>query len=183
MQRGVVGAQAGDPGALVDAYAEVEAGAAQSPGQLRRVHHGHPVGVEHPTQVRRRVHLGAHLVRVEQPHPVAVPAGQVGVGGQPVELVRLDGDGQLAGALEVAVDVELATVAAMASRFSRPRRSSSPTSSGNRSTPLASPWVSEAAQNPPLRPDAAQPQMPASTSSTSRSGSACFANSAAHSPP
>ena len=70
---------------------------------------------------------------------------------------------ELAGALEVAVDALGGDVASMASRFSLPSRSSTPTSSGNRSTPLASPWVRLAAQKPPLRPDAAQPQRSPST--------------------
>ena len=46
----------------------------------------------------------------------------------------------------------VAMVASMASRFSAPSRSRVSISSGNRSIPLASPWVRLAAQNPPLRP-------------------------------
>ena len=75
-----------------------------------------------------------------------------------------------------------ATVASMASRFSAPSRSSAPTSSGNRSIPLASPCVRLAAQNPPLRPDAAHPQRSASSTSTSRDGSSALASRAAHRP-
>ena len=51
------------------------------------------------------------------------------------------------------------TAFSMPSRFSRPSRSRVASSSGNRSRPLRSPWVRLAAQNPPLRPDAAQPMV------------------------
>lgn len=44
------------------------------------------------------------------------------------------------------------------------------------------PWVRLAEQNPPLRPEAAQPAVPASSSATSADGSRCRASSAVHSP-
>ena len=75
-----------------------------------------------------------------------------------------------------------ATAFSMASRFSRPSRSSAGISSGKRSIPLRRPWVRLAAQNPPLRPDAAQPAVRASRTTTSRSGSRSLASSAVHSP-
>ena len=76
----------------------------------------------------------------------------------------------------------LVMVASMPSRFSRPSRSSVSNSSGNRAKPLASPWVRLLAQKPPLRPDAAQPTVAASTRMTSRAGSASLACSAVHRP-
>ena len=112
----------------------------------------------------------------------AVLREQFGELGQLVDLPRLDGDVELAGTLELGVDPCRAIVSSMPSRFSRPSRSRVSNSSANRSRPLASPWVRLVAQKPPLRPDAAQPTVAASTSTTSRSGSASLAWSAVHSP-
>jgi len=67
-------------------------------------------------------------------------------------------------------------------RFCRPSRSRVSISSGKRCSPLSLPWVSEAAQNPPLRPEAAQPMRCASSSATSRPGSRSLASTAVHSP-
>ena len=50
------------------------------------------------------------------------------------------------------------TVSPMPARFSAPSRSSSASSSGQRSWPLAKPWVRLAEANPPLRPLAWSPQ-------------------------
>ena len=44
------------------------------------------------------------------------------------------------------------------------------------------PWVRLAEQKPPLRPDAAQPTVRASSSTTSRDGSRSLASSAVHRP-
>ncbi len=74
------------------------------------------------------------------------------------------------------------TVRSIASRFSRPRRSSVGMSSGQRSAPLAKPWVSELDTKPPLRPVAPSAARPPSTRTTSRSGSCCLASSAVHRP-
>ena len=72
--------------------------------------------------------------------------------------------------------------APIASRFAMPRRSSSSISSGQRLRPLSRPWVRLASQNPPLRPDAAQPTVRASTRTMRASGSRRRASSAVHSP-
>ena len=74
------------------------------------------------------------------------------------------------------------SVSSIASRFSRPSRSSVSISSGHRWTPLACPCVRDAAQNPPLRPDAAHPIRLPSSSRTSRDGSRSLARMAVHSP-
>ena len=55
-------------------------------------------------------------------------------------------------------------------------------SSGQRDRPFSRPCVRLASQNPPLRPDAAQPTVCASTSTTRASGSRRLASSAVHSP-
>jgi hypothetical protein len=73
-------------------------------------------------------------------------------------------------------------VASISPRFRRPRRSSTPDSPGNRARPLATPWVRLAAQNPPLRPVAAEATRPASSSTTSRPGSRSLASKAVQSP-
>lgn len=75
-----------------------------------------------------------------------------------------------------------ATVSSMASRLRAPSRSKVWISSGQRASPLGRPWVREAAQNPPLRPEAAQPTSRPSTRTTSRAGSRSLAISAVHSP-
>ncbi len=75
-----------------------------------------------------------------------------------------------------------ATASSMPSRFSRPSLSSVASSAGNRSRPLRSPWVRLAEQNPPLRPDAAQPTSRDSSSTTSRPGSRSLASSAVQRP-
>jgi len=75
-----------------------------------------------------------------------------------------------------------ATVWPISRRFSAPNRSSSGISAGNRSSPLPSPCVRLADQKPPLRPDAAQPTVRASSSTTSSDGSRSVASSAVHSP-
>ena len=72
--------------------------------------------------------------------------------------------------------------ASMASRFSRPSRSQGVDLVGEALDAVASPWVRLAAQNPPLRPDAAQPHRSASSSTTSTAGSADLASSAVHRP-
>ncbi len=73
-------------------------------------------------------------------------------------------------------------VSSMASRLAAPRRSSWPSSEGQRSRPLPKPWVRLAAQNPPLRPEAAHPTSLPSTSTTSSAGSRSLAMRAVHRP-
>ncbi len=75
-----------------------------------------------------------------------------------------------------------ATAASIASRLRSPSSSSFASSPGQREMPLLRPWVREAAQNPPLRPEAAQPTSCPSISTTSRPGSRSLARSAVHSP-
>ena len=61
----------------------------------------HVSGLEQTGQEGRRVHLGAHLRRVEEP---SVPLGR-GLA-QPVDLVRFGGDDEHAGALPLDVEAE-----------------------------------------------------------------------------
>ena len=83
------------------------------------------------------------------------------------DLVRLDGDGEGPGALEVAIEAEVGdraldlveVLVAEACRVARARQA-------KRFSPLTSPWVSVASTNPPLRPEAAQPMVLASSSAT-----------------
>ena len=63
-----------------------------------------------------------------------------------------------------------------------PSRSSVGISSGQRDIPFSRPCVRLASQNPPLRPDAAQPIVFASTSTTRAPGLRFFASTAAHRP-
>jgi hypothetical protein len=74
------------------------------------------------------------------------------------------------------------TSAANPSRLARPRRSSSSNSSGQRFRPLAAPWVRLASQNPPLRPDAAQPICWPSSRTTRAAGLRRLARTAVQSP-
>ena len=73
-------------------------------------------------------------------------------------------------------------VATMASRFSSPIRTRSSISSGQWAIPFSSPWVSEASQNPPLRPEAPIAVSPASRTTIDRPGSVSTAHRAAHNP-
>ena len=156
---GAVGLEPLHRSVLVDPHAEPQAGLAQPAGQPGRVDHRDAVAVQHPAEVRRRVDLRPDLRR--RPATPAVPPTCAASAGQLAQLVDLPGrgrDGELAGALEGAVDaVARRPPSSMPSRFSRPSRSRVASSSGNRSRPLRSPWVRLAEQNPPLRPDAAQP--------------------------
>src|SRR5690349_12232624 len=70
----------------------------------------------------------------------------------------------------------------MPAKFSAASRSSVGISSGQQATPWARPWVSDGARNPPLRPDAPSPSRPASSTTTSRDGSASLARIAVHRP-
>ena len=74
------------------------------------------------------------------------------------------------------------TNATSSARFRRPSASSTSSSSGKWRSPLPSPWVSDAAQNPPLRPLAPQPTCSASSTATRREGSASSSAIAVHSP-
>ena len=74
------------------------------------------------------------------------------------------------------------TSATRPARFSAPRRRSRGISSGHRARPLPSPWVSEAEQNPPLRPEACSAIRDPSSTRTEEPGSASKAARAAHSP-
>ncbi len=74
------------------------------------------------------------------------------------------------------------TNATSSARFRAPSASRIPTSSGKCRSPLPSPWVSDAAQNPPLRPLAPQPTRSASRITTRRDGSVSSSRIAVHSP-
>ena len=75
-----------------------------------------------------------------------------------------------------------ATSVTRPARFSWPRRRSRGISSGHRERPLPSPWVSDAEQNPPLRPVAFSASRVPSRSRTEEPGSASSAVSAAQRP-
>jgi hypothetical protein len=66
--------------------------------------------------------------------------------------------------------------------FARPSRSSNSTSSGKWRSPFARPWVSDAWQKPPLRPDAPNPTDSCSRTTTRRLGSVSVRASAVHRP-
>ena len=74
----------------------------------------------------------------------------------PVQLVGLHRHGEHSGAFELAVQAELGHVRREPVQVARQRVPARPIV-GQRLRPLAAPWVRLASQNPPLRPDAAQP--------------------------
>lgn len=127
--------------------------------------------------------MGAQRVAVEELDPVeAAPLQLLVPFPQLFELVGLGGDIDFTGALELAVDAVAGDRLLDGVEVALPSSSSFLISSGQRSSPLGRPWVREAAQNPPLRPEAAQPVSCPSISTTSRSGSRSLASSAVHSP-
>ena len=73
-------------------------------------------------------------------------------------------------------------VDSIASRLAAPKRCNSGISPGHRASPLPTPWVRLAAQNPPLRPVAAQPSRAPSSTTTWRPGCSSRASNAAHKP-
>lgn len=90
--------------ALVEADAEFEAGALEPPGEPGRVDHGHVVLVPHAAEERRGVDLGADRLGVEQHRVAAEPGEGLGLLLQSLDLVRLGGHHEGAGALPGAVD-------------------------------------------------------------------------------
>ncbi len=99
-----VARQRGHRRPLEDAHAERQACRPQPPGQPGRIDERGVGAVPAAAEVRRRVHLRAHGVLVEQ-HGVVTEFLQHGHRlGQPVELVRLGGDVERSRPVEVAVD-------------------------------------------------------------------------------
>ena len=74
------------------------------------------------------------------------------------------------------------TNATSSARFRRPSASSTSISPGKWRSPLPSPWVSDAAQKPPLRPLAPEPTRSASSTTTRSEGSVSSRRIAAHRP-
>ena len=98
------GCQALDPRVLVDADPGPFTRGPQPPGQSRRVDQGAAVGLPQSAQVQGGVDLRPELVPSEENGVATVLEGQ-GLGlAQPVDLVGLRRDVQLARALEVALD-------------------------------------------------------------------------------
>ena len=123
---------------LVDPHAGPDAGAAQPPGQPGRVEH-RDVRVVHPAEVGRRVDLGAHLVRGRAGRASCPCARASSYSSRSrLQLVRLDGHRELAGALEVAVDAVLVHRGAdRVQVLPAQSLSSSAISSGQRADPVA----------------------------------------------
>ena len=94
-----------DAGALVDRHAALARDAGEAPAQLRRVDQDVPPG--RPVQAgvpERGVDLGPGRVAVQELEVLAVLGRLVDPGPELVDLVRLVGQGERAGLLEVAVD-------------------------------------------------------------------------------
>lgn len=168
---------------LVDPYPEVLAGPLQPPGEPGRVEHGDTPPVPEAAQERRRVDLRAHRVAVQEVQPREAGRGRLLVQlAEIFELMGLRGDGDVAGALEVAVDgVALdgrldAVEIALTQVLQRPQLA------GPAAESVGEAVGEEAEQKPPLRPEAAQPTSRLSISTTSRRGSRSLARSAVHRP-
>ena len=173
-----VAGQAGGRRALGDADADPLAGGGQPPGEPGRLDHRgrHPCpscppgrwgSSPRPASRRRR---GRRRRRLPRPRGARRP-------GNPRWLPSMEPVRSKSQSMPYRP-----SAASIASRFSAPRRCSVANSAGNRSRPLAAPWVRLASQNPPLRPLAAQPTRLPSITSTDRPGLASLASRAAHSP-
>ena len=114
---------------------------------------------------------------VEQLGLPAVRAQQLGLLLEPRQLVLGGRDRDLARAPRQPQSIPWRSIAArIPARFSRPIRSSCASSSGQRARPLPIPWVSEAEQKPPLRPDAPNAsRSPSSRTTRLPSSAACSA--------
>ena len=99
-------AERADRAVLVDAHAGADRRRAQSVGELAGVDERRAGPRPQPAEIRRRVHLRADLLGVEQLGLVAEPAHQLGLLLEVRELVRLERDDQVAGRLELGVDLE-----------------------------------------------------------------------------
>ena len=160
--------QAAHRGVLDDPHAEPLAGIGQTPGQAGRVDQRRG-----PIEVRGRPGRWASAPRpgpASRSRNVTSAGSSSGVEAQPVDLVRLGGHGELAACARSRSRCRSDRRRPRSRRgCRRPSAASWSYSSGQRSRPLASPWVRLAAQNPPLRPDAAHPIRSPSSSTTSRS--------------
>ena len=154
--------QRGGGRVLVDLDAEVRGDARELEGQLRRVHEGGLVGLDRPGEEERAVDLRAHLHGVQE---AVAPRAATSTWccSTATERVPVRSHSQSR--------PRSRTSASKPARLSWPSRARTSYSSGQRERPLSSPWVSEASQKPPLRPDAAQPIVCASSSTTRRPGS------------
>ena len=154
--------------------------AASLPGWTRACR----VRLEHGAEIGRGCDGCPHLGLVET-HDAVLAAGRGILRPlvEPLELVRLGRHREGCRRAPTRRRSRMSAMSApIASRFAMPRRSSRSISSGQRLRPLSRPWVRLASQNPPLRPDAAQPTVRASTRTMRASGSRRCASSAVHSP-
>ena len=95
-----------DRAVLVYADAGADRGRAQAVGELAGVDERGTGPGPQRAEVCRRVHLGADLLAVEQFGVVAEPAHELGFLLEVGELARLERDDQVAGGLELGVDLE-----------------------------------------------------------------------------
>ena len=148
-------------------------GPCEAPGELGRVQHHGALG-RRPAPRRGTAASGpppgSRRARGSGPGCRAGAASSANAA-QLVDLVGLGRDIERARLLQLAVDPLRPHEGDQRRRGSpAPSRSSTSISSGKCSSPLASPWVSEAAQKPPLRPLAPQPTRSASRTATRRDG-------------
>ena len=132
----------------MDLDAEVGGDPGELQRQPRRVHEGVLVGLAS----RRRGRAGCRSRRAPAPRPGSAArraATSTWCSSTATERVPVRSHSQSM--------PRSRTSASKPARLSWPRRASTSYSSGQRLRPLSSPWVSEASQKPPLRPDAAQP--------------------------
>ena len=164
-------------GALVDADAEAEAGLLQAPGEPGGVEHGDAVAVPQAGAEGRRVDLGAQGVLVEEGVPVEAEPG--GVRRRPPAARRPGGARWRCRSRRCARSRSRCRSGRRPPRWRRGcgcrALRGAASSSGQRARPLPRPWVREAAQKPPLRPEAAQPISAPSIRTTSRCGSRSLA--------
>ena len=122
-------------------------------------------------------------VAIEEDELLAVLGGLVDPGPELLDLVRLVGDAQPAGLLEVAVDAVRPGERDRRREVGDPLRARGASiSSGKWRIPLARPWVSDAWQNPPFRPLAPNPTVSCSRTTTRSDGSVSVRAIAVHSP-
>ena len=142
---------------LEDLHAQREAGALEPPDQARRVDQRRAVGVEEAAEVRRRSagapgparRRGPRRGRPAVAHLGLVDDARPSASRRPRRAAHRCAPSRTGSS---SADRRLDLVEVLAAR-----RSMTDISSGQRRRPLRNPWVSEAEQKPPLRPDAPAP--------------------------